>query len=435
MGNSVRRLVPRDKAAFFRKVELMPANRLFEILYLLLERKQVTAAELAERFEVSVRTIYRDIDALSSAGVPIFATQGRGGGISLMDHYVLDRAVFSEEEQRQLLTALQSLSSTARSQTEETLTKLSALFRRSEPDWLQVDLSRWGQSAPDERKFDLLRNAILDRRVMECTYASSYGQFTYRRFLPARLVFKGQSWYLQGWCLTREDYRTFKVSRMLSLSDTGIHFDQALAPPPIEGDTFPDAVGVQVRLRFAPWMAYRVYDEFDESCIRRETDGALVVSVVLPEDQWLHGYLLSFGTAVEVLEPAALKGRLALLAKKIWQACSEHDAGCQVCCGIMGASQTKEGPTMDYQNMTFCQSCGMPLNSEDTFGTEQDGTKSPHYCKYCYQKGAFTGDMTMEQMIDFCTPMMVQSNPGMTAEQAKEQMLQFFPMLMRWKKQ
>ncbi|MCI8538211.1 MAG: WYL domain-containing protein [Oscillospiraceae bacterium] len=412
----------------------MPSNRLFEILYLLLERKQVTAAGLAERFGVSVRTIYRDIDALSSAGVPVFATQGRGGGIALMDHYVLDRAAFSEEEQRQLLTALQSLPGPARSQAEETLTKLSALFRRSEPDWLQVDLSRWGQAGPDRQKFDLLRNAILDRRVMECAYAGSCGQLTRRRVLPARLVFKGQSWYLQGWCLSRADYRTFKVSRMLSLSDTGEHFDRALDPPPIEGASFSEAFCVPVRLRFAPWMAYRVYDEFDEGCVQREADGALTVSVLFPEDQWLYGYLLSFGTAVEVLEPAALKGRLALLAKKIWQAHSEPDAGCQVCCGIMGASQPKEGPTMDFKNMTFCQSCGMPLTGEDTCGTEQDGSLSPHYCKYCYQNGAFTGDMTMEQMIDFCTPMMVQGNPGMTGEQAREQMHQFFPMLMRWKK-
>ena len=89
---------------------------------------------------------------------------------------------------------------------------------------------------------------------------------------------------------------------------------------------------------------------------------------------------------------------------------------------------------MDFKNMTFCQSCGMPLSRAEEHGTEQDGSPSPHYCKYCYQNGAFTGDMTMEQMIDFCTPMMVQANPGMTAEQAKEQMFKFFPMLLRWKK-
>ncbi len=81
----------------------------------------------------------------------------------------------------------------------------------------------------------------------------------------------------------------------------------------------------------------------------------------------------------------------------------------------------------------FCQSCSMPL-TPDTLGSEANGEKNPHYCQYCYQNGAFTGDMTMEQMIDFCVPHMVQAHPDMTPEQAKAQMSQFFPMLMRWRK-
>lgn len=412
----------------------MSVNRLFEIVYLLLERKQVTASQLAQRFEVSIRTIYRDIDTLSASGIPIYTTQGKGGGIALMDHYVLDRAAFSEEEQRQLLTALQSLSGTARVEAAETLTKLSALFRREEEDWLRVDLSRWGSSGPDGQKFDLLRQAILCRRVIAFAYVSSYGQCTQRRVFPARLVFKGQSWYLQGWCLRKEAYRTFKVSRMLSLEDTGEPFDQTLDPPPLESDPSQVLSGVPIQLRFAPWMAYRVYDEFDEGCVQREEDGALLVQASFPEDQWLYGYLLSFGTAVEVLSPSSLRQRLALLAREIWRVHSEYDTGCQVCHGTMDSSQTKEESRMEFKDMAFCQSCGMPLKGDEEHGTEKDGAPSPHYCKYCYQNGAFTGDMTMEQMIDFCTPMMVQANPGMTAEQARDQMLKFFPMLLRWKK-
>ena len=86
------------------------------------------------------------------------------------------------------------------------------------------------------------------------------------------------------------------------------------------------------------------------------------------------------------------------------------------------------------QPRTFCQSCGMPIDDPALHGSEADGAPSPHYCKYCYQKGAFTSGMTMEEMIDFCTPMMVQANPGMTPQQAREQMHQFFPLLLRWKK-
>ena len=90
---------------------------------------------------------------------------------------------------------------------------------------------------------------------------------------------------------------------------------------------------------------------------------------------------------------------------------------------------------MDVHEMKFCQSCGMPLARLEDHGTEADGKISQDYCQYCYQQGAFTSSMTMDEMIDFCVPHMVASHPGMTAEQAKAQMQQFFPMLLRWKKQ
>ena len=90
---------------------------------------------------------------------------------------------------------------------------------------------------------------------------------------------------------------------------------------------------------------------------------------------------------------------------------------------------------MDTSTMKFCQSCAMPLTDAALLGTEADGTPSPHYCKYCYDKGKFTQDMTMEEMIDFCAGSMARANPGMTEEQAKEMMRQYFPTLLRWKKE
>ena len=135
----------------------MAKNRLFEILYLLLQNRRMTAQELADRFEVSVRTIYRDVDALSAAGIPVYTSPGRGGGVSLMDHFVLDRTALSEEEQRQLLTALQSLPGSVRQDAGQVLSKLSGLFQRQEPDWIQVELSRWGSGEAGREKFDLLK--------------------------------------------------------------------------------------------------------------------------------------------------------------------------------------------------------------------------------------------------------------------------------------
>lgn len=409
-------------------------SRQFQMVYLLLERGRMTAAELAQRLEVSQRTVLRDVDALSAAGVPVYTAQGAGGGVALLPGHVLDKAALSDEEQRQLLLALQSLPG---GEGEQALTKLSALFRREPEDWLQVNLSRWGAGTADSEKFQLLRQAVLERRVLRFDYASSYGSTRPRRVLPARLVFKGQGWYLQAYDPEREGYRTFRLSRILSPELTGEGFHQPLTPPEVDyAGEIPPLFRVEARLRFAPYMAYRVYDEFDQSCVARQEDGSLLVETVFPEDQWLYGYLLSFGAAVEVLSPDALRRRLAALGWKIyWAHASEHDIPCQGCGAMLEPSQTKEVPTMEqYKDMKFCQSCGMPLGPDTAHGTEADGSPSADYCSYCYKDGKFAGEMTMDEMIDFCAPMMAQANPGMTQEQAKAQMHQFFPMLKRWRK-
>ena len=409
-------------------------SRQFQMVYLLLERGRMTAAELAQRLEVSQRTVLRDVDALSAAGVPVYTAQGAGGGVALLPGHVLDKAALSDEEQRQLLLALQSLPD---GEGEQALTKLSALFRREPEDWLQVNLSRWGAGTADSEKFQLLRQAVLERRVLRFDYASSYGSTRPRRVLPARLVFKGQGWYLQAYDPEREGYRTFRLSRILSPELTGEGFHQPLTPPEVDyAGEIPPLFRVEARLRFAPYMAYRVYDEFDQSCVARQEDGSLLVETVFPEDQWLYGYLLSFGAAVEVLSPDALRRRLAALGWKIyWAHVSEHDIPCQGCGAILEPSQTKEVPTMEqYKDMKFCQSCGMPLGPDTAHGTEADGSPSADYCSYCYKDGKFAGEMTMDEMIDFCAPMMAQANPGMSEDQAKAQMHQFFPMLKRWRK-
>ena len=409
----------------------MSANRLFQMVYLLLEHGKLTADRLAEKLEVSVRTVYRDIDALSAAGVPICTTQGKGGGVFLMDGYVLDRAAFTEEEQRQLLTALHALPD---AEGDAIITKLSALFHREEEDWLQVNLSRWGDSQWDNERFQKLKQAIFQRRAVEFQYASSRGGIRPRRVLPARLVFKGQAWYLQAWCLEREEYRTFRLTRMLDLAVTDQLFHRRLTPPGIdfEGE-IPPMFRVECTLRFPPAVAYRVFDEFDRSCVTPLEDGRLEVRAVFPEDQWLYGYLLSFGAGIEILEPELLRRRMAALGKEIFLSHSEPDTGCQVLCDMIGPSKTKEVPTMDHTDMKFCQSCGMPMLPGTEYGTEADGSLSADYCNYCYKDGKFCGSMTMEEMIDFCAPFMVRSNPGMTEEQAREQMSRFFPLLKRWK--
>ncbi|MDR1440129.1 MAG: HTH domain-containing protein, partial [Clostridiales bacterium] len=141
----------------------MQISRLFEIVYLLLNKKSVTANELAEHFEVSGRTILRDIDTLSAAGIPVYTSQGKGGGISILDNFVLNKATISDEEQNQILLALQSLSAVGQAEADRILTKLRAIFDKAATDWIAVDFSRWGNSRADRERFETLKRAVVGK--------------------------------------------------------------------------------------------------------------------------------------------------------------------------------------------------------------------------------------------------------------------------------
>ena len=291
----------------------MSAGRQFQMVYLLLERGRMTANELAERLEVSPRTVLRDVDALSAAGVPVYTTQGAGGGVALLDGYVLDRAAFTEEEQRQLLTALQSLPG---QEGEQALTKLSALFRREREDWLQVDLTRWGAGAADNETFQLLKRAALERQILRFHYASSYGSTTPRRVLPARLVFKGGSWYLSAFCRKRQDWRIFRLVRMADLTLEEGNCPSRRPPERLEAPKPSDCRETNLQLRFQPSAAWRVQDYFHPKQITRESDSHLLVNCNFPEDQWLLSFLLSFGSQLEVLSPGYWRDILVREGKK-----------------------------------------------------------------------------------------------------------------------
>ena len=296
----------------------MKINRLFEIVYLLMDKKNMTANELAAHFEVSKRTILRDIDTLTTAGIPIYTMQGKGGGISILDRFVLNKTVISESEQQQILFALQGMSATQHIETESILSRLKSLFEKSDRDWIEVDFSRWGNSATDRTKFDSLKNAVINERAISFNYSSSYGETTIRKAYPLKLVFKSKSWYLQAFCLLKNDYRTFKINRMMSVKMLADSFDnKTFRTPEIEQSEYQSPYLVEVKLYFEPHVAYRIYDEFDEQHITKNDDGSFIVVMKLPNDYWLYNYILSFGAAVEVIKPQNVRDEIARQAEKI----------------------------------------------------------------------------------------------------------------------
>lgn len=292
----------------------MKINRMFEIIYILLEKKKMTADELAQHFEVSKRTILRDIEALSMAGIPIYTTKGKGGGISLLDNYVLDKSVISQEEQNQILFALQSLAVTKQLAAPEALSKLQTLFGHADTSWIEVDFSRWGKIESDKQKFETSKNAILSETTISFLYSNSYGETSSKKIYPLKLLFKSQSWYIQGYCLKKKDYRIYKINRMNEITLLDQHFSRLQYRVPESNSTeVPFKAPLQIELLFSKEVAYRAYDEFHTNQIQKQADGSLLVVAELPEDYWLYSYLMSLGASVKVLSPIHVQD--TLLAK------------------------------------------------------------------------------------------------------------------------
>lgn len=293
----------------------MKESRLFRILYYILENGRTSAPVLAKQFEVSVRTIYRDIDVISSAGIPIYVTPGRNGGVQIHKNYILNRAMLTDKEKQEILSALQSTSLVNALPGNATLTKLSALFQQPSDNWFEVDFSRWGIKSQDDTSFSLLKKAILSHHAVKIVYVNTNGQKTERTVYPLKMVFKARQWYLKAFCVNKNDFRLFKMSRMLKLHLLSETFVPMEYPNPIDDfqKSYPKTV-----LLFPKEMAYRVYDEFEATEIKEKENGSLLVSVEMPQDNWLIGYLLSFGSTVEILEPSWLRKALAIEAEKIY---------------------------------------------------------------------------------------------------------------------
>ena len=287
----------------------MKINRLLEITILLLNRGSITAGELAERFQVSTRTIYRDVDVLSTAGVPVYTSKGNNGGIRLLENYALNKAIINDQEIDSLVFALKTMQSTRLPQLDTMLEKIGAVFKHdTRSDWVHIEFSPWGSGPNEDNKFLNIKVAILNCNVISFEYINSQGGRSSRSVEPMQLVYKGHAWYLSGYCLMKNEFRTFRISRIKNLTLTDNKFERRFAVnKPAGQDTGSVMPEMDIRLRFRPEVLYRVYDDYGEDIISRNIDGTCDVVFSMPADEWVVSYILSFGSSVEVLEPAELR--------------------------------------------------------------------------------------------------------------------------------
>lgn len=306
----------------------MKINRLLEITMILLSKRQVTAAELAQRFEVSVRTIYRDIDEMSMAGVPVYANRGAGGGIALLPGYTINKALLSKSESDGVLLALRTLQATRYPDAESALEKISAVFnvRRSdsdtqkETDWIDIHFQPWQSDPNENERFAAIKTAAMERRVIEFDYINVQGECGRRAVEPQKLIYNGHSFYLFAFCRKRCENRMFRVTRMKNITVTNEHFVPHVSLPKTDHMSEDGRPEVLLRLKFQAKVLHRIYDYFSDEIITRNSDGSCTVEVNWPEDEWVYGYILSFGDACEVIEPLHIRKIIASRLKSALKA-------------------------------------------------------------------------------------------------------------------
>lgn len=310
-----RGLQPGRERKYFREAEdgvsNMKISRLIGILSILLQREVVTAPELAEQFEVSRRTINRDIEDLCKAGIPIVTRQGAHGGISVMDNYKLGRTLVTNGEMLDILAGLRSLDSingTNRyGQLMEKLSAGSSNFMSGSQSVL-IDLSSWYKDslAP---KIDLIRSAI-DRSLELGFHYYSPREETERVIEPYYLIFRWSSWYVWGWCGSRQDYRLFKLNRMERLHLAGGPFTKRSVPLPDLGNERIFPGGIRVKALFEAGCKWRLVEEFGVDCFEEQPDGRLLFHADYTHKENLITWLMTFADQVVVIEPESIRAEL-----------------------------------------------------------------------------------------------------------------------------
>jgi len=295
----------------------MKLDRLLGILTVLLQKDRVTAPELARRFEVSRRTIGRDIDTLCRAGIPVVTYQGVGGGISVAEGFKLDKSILTADELSDMIAALKGIGSvTSQSSVKRSLDKLhagsDAVVSLREP--IIIDLSSYYKGQLTE-KIELIKNAVLEARIIEFDYFYEKGE-THRRIEPYFVIFHWTAWYVFGFCLERQDWRLFKLLRLWNLSLSGDNYTPREIPPDKRDFNNRSTVEKKLVAIFDPPVKHRLIEAYGPHCFV-STDAGLLFEIEFTNHDYIINWLLGFGDNVKVLEPTDIADEIKAIAINI----------------------------------------------------------------------------------------------------------------------
>lgn len=297
----------------------MKVSRLLSIIIILIDKKRISARELADIFEVSTRTIYRDIETISMAGIPVHSTPGAGGGFEIMENYKMDKNTFSEADLATLLVGISSIPKTMQSKSfTNTLTKIESFIPvnqvesiHSQRDLLHVDFSPWMGNRNLEPYLSIIKTALRESKILSFEYINHSGNKTTRRVEPYQLVIKSSDWYFQGYCYKRNDFRLFKLTRLtnLKLEDT-VFVPKEYQKPLLDTTEIQAKFQLTIKLRIHLSIMEQLLDYCDYDKFLPVDDNHYLVEFPFIENDFHYGVLLSFGERCECLEPLHIRSEL-----------------------------------------------------------------------------------------------------------------------------
>ncbi|WP_235022962.1 helix-turn-helix transcriptional regulator [Listeria monocytogenes] len=297
----------------------MKVDRLMSIVLILLDKERISAQELADRFEVSLRTIYRDIDAIDLAGVPIRSTPGVGGGFEIMPNYKMDSKVFSTADLSAILMGLSSLSNMVRGdELINALAKIKSFIpadRAKEielkANQIYIDLSQWTGNNNIQPHVEIIKVALQENKLLTFEYIAHQGNKTVRIVEPYQLVMKSSHWYLYGYCQNRNDFRLFRLSRMSGLKILEDTFTlRDFRKPQLEMEDIVAVMQIEIKIRIHQSIIDRVLDYCSYENFYPNGEEHYIVSFPFIENEYHYDILLSFGDKCECLEPLHIREKM-----------------------------------------------------------------------------------------------------------------------------
>lgn len=296
--------------------EQMKVDRLISIIMVLLDKDRIGAQELADLFEVSLRTIYRDIDAINMAGIPVCSIPGVGGGFEIMPGYKIDKNVFSTADLSALLMGLSSLSGMVQGdEMAHALAKVRSFIPADKAKDIElkvnqicIDLSPWMGSGNTQSYLEMIKAALQENKVLSFEYIAHHGNKTARMVEPYQLVLKGSHWYFQGYCLKRNDFRLFRLSRMSNLQEQEDIFTPRVYQKPIlDFEETLETMQIKIKLRVHKSVIDRVLDFCSYECFTPDGIEHYIVNFPFIENDYYYSILFGFGNQCECLEPLHIR--------------------------------------------------------------------------------------------------------------------------------